>query len=155
MKALLAGHVLRVTDPRSGVGCLRPVRLQFLFTCHEHRHLRAGSATGAPFAFNFCCFLALSTAVAGWIFLRRIHGATKPASAFLPIFLPATLAGNEKGGDKIAAVSSSCFLRQPIADLQELSYLASFVAVLEGFFGMMLGFAERMLGITDCFTHDF
>jgi hypothetical protein len=36
---------------------------------------------------------------------ERIHEATSPCPAELPVCPPATLAGNEKGGDYIAAVS--------------------------------------------------
>jgi hypothetical protein len=46
----------------------------------------------------------------------------------------ALTAGNEKGGDKIAAVSSSHFLGHPVAELQEFPYFTPLVAVLEGFF---------------------
>jgi hypothetical protein len=64
-------------------------------------------------------------------------------------------AGNEKGGDKIAAVFLSHFFSEPVADLQVLPYLAPFMAVLQGFFGMMLGFPEWMLRIANRFAHDF
>jgi hypothetical protein len=66
-----------------------------------------------------------------------------------------TDAGNKKGGDKIAALGSSHFLGHPVAELEILPDLAPFVAVFEGFFGMMLRFTERMLRIANCFAHDF
>jgi hypothetical protein len=67
----------------------------------------------------------------------------------------APAAGNEKSGDKIAAVNSSHFLGHPVAELQELPYLTPFVAVFQGFFGMMLGFAERMFLVANGFAHHF
>jgi hypothetical protein len=45
--------------------------------------------------------------------------------------VPAPKAENEKGGEVIAAVSSSHFLGCPVAELEILPYLAPFVAVLE------------------------
>ena len=62
---------------------------------------------------------------------------------------------NEKGGENFAAVYSRHFLGDPIAELQELPDLAPFMAILEGFLGMMLGFAEWMLGIANRFAHYF
>jgi hypothetical protein len=62
---------------------------------------------------------------------------------------------NEKGGENFAAVYSRHFLGDPIAELQELPDLAPFMAILEGFLGMMLGFTKRMFRIPDGFTHYF
>jgi hypothetical protein len=47
------------------------------------------------------------------------------------IAMPALMAGNEKGGEVIAAVYSGHFLGCPVAELQILPYLPPFVAVLE------------------------
>ena len=55
----------------------------------------------------------------------------------------------------IAAFILSHFFGEPISELKEFPYFAPFMAVLEGFFGMMLGFAERMLRIAYGFTHNF
>jgi hypothetical protein len=56
-------------------------------------------------------------AISAFQIMPEIHEATNPAPAFLPVCQPATLAGNEKGGDNIAAVSLSHFLGQPVAEL--------------------------------------
>ena len=81
----------------------------------------------------------------------KIPPSAKIADALFSI----RAAGNEKGGDDIAAVFSNHFFGQPVADLEVFPYFSPLMAVFEGLFGMMLSLAERMLWVANCFAHCF
>ena len=87
----------------------------------------------------------------------QLQGGDAPAGIFW--HLP-RLPEMKKAAMFIAARCSSHLLGQPVAEMQIFPYLAPFMAVFEGFFGVMLAFAKRVFGIAndfiqcfDCFCH--
>jgi hypothetical protein len=81
--------------------------------------------------------------------------ANQPASAQSADLQFSSRPETKKAAIKIAADILGHFLGHPVAELQVFPYFAPLMAVLEGFLGMMLGFAEGMFRIANCFAHCF
>jgi hypothetical protein len=60
-----------------------------------------------------------------------------------------------RGSFKLVWLEGSCHFFLPVAQMQIFLDLSAFVAVFQGFFGLMIQFAKGMLGIPDCLRYDF
>jgi hypothetical protein len=56
---------------------------------------------------------------------------------------------------ELAKIDLDGFFGKPVGQLEIFTDLAPFIAMLDGFFGMIVGFPEGILRVPDCFIDSF